>query len=75
MKYRGNIPVEKAGMFQASIKMRRTVVLTILLVCGSVLLFGQDVILYNTNIVDVEAGKIVPGMTVYVKDGIIEKIA
>lgn len=62
-------------MFQASIKMRRTVVLTILLVCGSVLLFGQDVILYNTNIVDVEAGKIVPGMTVHVKDGIIEKIA
>lgn len=55
-------------------KMRKIVVLTILLVCGSVLLFGQDVILYNTNIVDVEAGKIVPGMTVHVRDGIIEKI-
>ena len=61
-------------MFQASMKMRRTVVLTILLVCGSVLLFGQDVILYNTNIVDVEVGKIVPVMTVHVKDGTIEKI-
>ena len=48
-------------------KMRRTVVLTILLAYGSVVLFGQNVTLYNTNIVDVEGGKVVPGMTVHVK--------
>ena len=29
---------------------------------------------YNVNVVDVENGKIVPGMTVSVKDGIILKI-
>ena len=55
-------------------KMRRTVVLTILLACGSVVLFGQNVTLYNTNIVDVEGGKVVPGMTVHVKNGMIARI-
>ena len=54
--------------------MRKIVVLIILLACGSVVLFGQDVTLYNTNIVDVEGGKIVPGMTVHVKDGRIARI-
>ena len=33
-----------------------------------------DVVFYNANIVDVEQGKISPGMTVSVKDGIILKI-
>ena len=37
--------------------MRKIVVLIILLACGSVVLFGQDVTLYNTNIVDVEGGE------------------
>ena len=54
--------------------MRKIVVLIILLACGSVVLFGQDVTLYNTNIVDVEGGKIVPGMTGHVKDGRIARI-
>ena len=54
--------------------MRRTVVLTILLAYGSVVLFGQNVTLYNTNIVDVEGGKVVPGMTVHVKNGMIARI-
>ena len=54
--------------------MRKIVVLIILLACGSVVLFGQDVTLYNTNIVDVEGGKIVPGMTVHIKDGRIARI-
>ena len=38
--------------------MRRTVVLTILLAYGSVVLFGQNVTLYNTNIVDVEGERL-----------------
>ena len=54
--------------------MRKIVVLIILLACGSVVLFGQDVTLYNPNIVDVVGGKIVPGMTVNVKDGRIARI-
>ena len=54
--------------------MRRTVVLTILLAYGSVVWFGQNVTLYNTNIVDVEGGKVVPGMTVHVKNGMIARI-
>ena len=36
--------------------------------------FGQSVVLYNANIVDVENGKIIEGQTVTVKDGVIQKI-
>ena len=36
--------------------------------------FGQSVVLYNANIVDVENGKIIEGQTVTVKDGMIQKI-
>lgn len=34
-----------------------------------------DVVFYNANVVDVEQGKVVPGMTVSVRDGIITKMA
>ena len=33
-----------------------------------------DVVFYNANVVDVERGEIVPGMTVSVRDGMIAKI-
>ena len=57
------------------IVMVKTIILVVLflsLIPGS---YGQTTTLYNTKIVDVENGKIIPGMTVYVKDGMISKIA
>lgn len=54
--------------------MKKTIILTALLSALVLVSYGQSVILYNTNIVDVENGKIIPGMTVSVKDGIITKI-
>lgn len=67
-------PQKSGNVLNIDKKMRRNVVLMILLVCGCVVLFGQNAILYNTNIIDVEEGKVVPGMTVHVKDGMIVKI-
>ena len=55
--------------------MKKTIILTALLGALVLVSYGQSVTLYNTNIVDVENGKIIPGMTVSVKDGIITKIA
>lgn len=49
----------------------------LLLICFFCLLSCEkrpDTVFYNVNVVDVENGKIVPGMTVSVKDGIILKI-
>ena len=55
--------------------MKKTIILTALLSALVLVSYGQSVTLYNTNIVDVENGKIIPGMTVSVRDGIITKIA
>ena len=44
--------------------MKKTIILTALLGALVLVSYGQSVTLYNTNIVDVENGKIIPGMTV-----------
>lgn len=50
------------------------IILSIFCLCFAMMAKGQDVTLYNVNIVDVERGEVREGMTVVVKDGVIAKI-
>ena len=46
----------------------------VVILCVACVTNGQNAKLYNVNIVDVENGKVIPGMTVSLKNGKIDKI-
>ena len=46
----------------------------VVILCVACVTNGQNAKLYNVNIVDVENGKVIPGMTVSLKNGKIDKM-